>query len=55
MSSLHLDDGPGADAPSDGAIVPSVRLRVSLDAIPPGARLEDEAVRWCARDVAGRG
>jgi hypothetical protein len=55
MSFLRLEDGPGAGGPSEGVIAPSVRLRVSFDAAPPGARLEDEAVRWCARDVAGRG
>lgn len=51
---MRLDDGPGMDGPSDEAIVPSVRLRVSFDGAL-GARVEDEAERWCARDVAGRG
>jgi len=54
ISSLLLDDGPGTDGPPDGAIVPSVRLRVSIDGALD-ARVEDEAERWCARDVAGRG
>ena len=49
ISSLRLDDGPGTDGPADGAIAPSVRLRVSFDAIPidgaPDARLDDVAVR----------
>lgn len=55
ISSSRLDDGPGTDGPSDGANVPSVRLRVSFDATPMVARVEDETERWCARDVAGRG
>ncbi len=56
--SLRLDDGPGANRSFGGAIIGSVSLRVSLDAIADDledARVEDDAERWCDMEVAGRG
>ena len=56
---MRLDDGPGAGRPFGGAIVCSVWLRVSFDVIAANgaldASVEDDAERWCAMEVAGRG
>jgi len=57
--SLCFDEGPAAECPMVGAIMGSVSLRASFDAIAVNdlvdASAEDDAKRLCAMDVAGRG
>ncbi len=57
--SLFFDGAPAAECPIVGAIMGSASLRVSFDAIAEddlaGAGAEEDAERWRAMEVAGRG
>jgi hypothetical protein len=57
--SLFFDGGPAAECPIVGAIMGSASLRVSFDAIAEddlvGAGADEDAERWRAMEVAGRG